>query len=456
MRNTSSQLAEMDSLIKIYEDTINDVKSTFFSNLEKIGCTKLLADSLIYKSKNDIENLSLSEIDELITKTGCDPDFLKTTYYHSNDKSLSFIDFSIETLLKIKEKYLSIIDSEENLLDLKEDRLNISRSFVDMLKSPEYRQARLDQVKLLKEQAEQAEDPKVKKDLLTRLEHIEKSQTFSFLNERLHKYGKKEANSIKDGFFEQTRGVYIMNRYYERLDRMKINRSIHSAFFNLEEDYLPESYAPFNNFFLFHIIRWVSYVDPNVESDFLYMSSLMGALKDLVTGESTEEEKQTILSVMKDFYSFYQDSDVEEYFVKKNTNYKNHPDRIQAEKLAKQKREAKALETIKKELGELYQDPTYKLPACNNPEEYLKKILEEKEEMLKMLNTDESKDGAVSVKVGSSKYATYEIVFNEFIKHQEKSKENEVSENESEPETTECCDEITNDAENTGSSEDRE
>ena len=82
--------------------------------------------------------------------------------------------------------------------------------------------------------------------------------------------------------------------------------------------------------------------------------------------------------------------------------------------------------------------------------------MEEKEEMLKMLNTDESKDEVVSVKVGSSKYATYEIVFNEFIKHQEKSKENEVSENESEPETTECCDEITNDAENTGSSEDRE
>lgn len=453
MRNTSSQLTEMDSLIKIYEDTINDVKSSFISNLEKIGCTQLLAENLIRRNEDHIKSLSLSEIDELIVKSGCDPDFLKTAYYHANDKSLAFIDFSIDTLLKIKEKYLSIIDSEENLESLKEERLNISRSFVDMLKSPEYRQARMDQIELLKKQAEETEDPKVRKDLLERLSHIEKSQTFEFLNERLHKYGKKEANSIKDGFFERSRGVYIMNRYYERLDRMKINRSIHSAFFNLEEEYLPESYAPFNNFFLFHIIRWVSYVDPDVESDFLYMSSLMGALKDLVTGEATKEEEQTILSVMKDFYSFYQGAEVEEYFIKNNANYKNHPDRIQAEKLAKQKREAKALESIKTELGELFDDETYKLQACFNPEEYLKQILEEKEKMLDALKDQKTN---FVMPIGHPKYATYEIVFNAFKKYQEViSKESEeVNENEPESETVECGDEITSDTENPGSQED--
>jgi len=404
MKDTTKQLKEMDDLIDIYKQTVKDVKESFINDLKEDNLNIKLAEKLEYISDDDIKNMSLVDINTLLDECDCSQDAFKTAYYHLPDKSITFNEFCVDVLAKCKEKWLGIKEAEGNLKELEDEKLDISRSYANALKSPEYRQARLDHLEFLKKQAESELDETKKKEILTKLEHIEKSQNFSFLNERLHSVGKKEAMSIMNSYFDQTKGRYIMERYYARLKRLDINKALHGQFFNLEEKYLPATYEVFNNFFLYHVIRFIAYINIDIKHEYLYMTSIIGALRDLVTGEATEEEKATIINVMKDFYSFFEYHDIIEEFKEKNSSYKNHPDRIEAEKKAAEMRRIQTLASIKAELGSLFdENATY-----DDPEEFLKQIINEKLNMLNFITENGNPGGLHS----------YEEIFNEFTRLQ--------------------------------------
>lgn len=466
MKDTTKQLKEMDDLIDIYKQTVKDVKDTFINDLKNDNLNIKLAEKLEYISDEDIKNMSLVDINALLDECECSQDTFKTAYYHLPDKSITFNEFCVDVLAKCKEKWIGIKEAESNLKELEDERLDISRSYANALKSPEYRQARLDHLEFLKKQAETELDDTKRKEILSKLEHIEKSQNFTFLNERLHSVGKKEAMSIMDSYFDQTKGRYIMDRYYSRLERLDINRALHGQFFNLEENYLPSTYEVFNNFFLYHVIRFIAYVNIDVKHEYLYMTSIVGALRDLVTGEATEEEKSTIINVMKDFYTFFEYPEIIEKFKERNSSYKNHPDRIEAEKRAAERRRIQTLATIKAELGSLFDETA----EYDDPEEFLKQIINEKLNMLNFISENGNPGGLHS----------YEEIFNEFtrlqnfISRQDKtsadydemedsnldSEDKELDDHELEEEedcdgseeTTECCDESGNntDSDETG------
>lgn len=435
MRDTNKDLKEMDDLIDIYKKTIKDTKETFISDLAEDRLDIKLAEKLEYISDEEIENMSLVDINQLLKDTNCDPDRIKEEYYHLADKS-TFNEFSVKVLSQVKSKWLSIKEAEKNLKEIEDERLDISRSYINALKSPEYRQARLNHVEFLREKASQETNESEKKALLRQLDHIEKSQTFSFLNERLHLYGEKEAKSIMDSFFDKNKGSYIMKRYYARLKKFGINQPIHGQFFNIEENYLPITYEVFNNFFLYHVIRFISYMDPDLKHEYLYMSSIIGALRDLVTGEATEDEKEALISVIKEFYSFFEKTETVEYFKNNNANYKNHPDRIAAEAAANERRKIQTISSIKAELGSLFDESV----VYDNPEDFLSQIINEKINMLNYISENGNPGGLHS----------YEEVFNEFNRLQNELPEivvnvnnesnTEVNEN-GQTETVECCDE---------------
>lgn len=419
MHDTSTQLQEIDNLIDIFEKTIYEDQMNFKNNMEESGLSIKLAEYLITIPDEDIKSMDLKQIDSILIENGCSTDTIKSEYFHTGDRTLPFLDFSIDILLKIKEKMSRILDAKNNLKDIKENRLDISRSFMEMVKSPEYREARLNEINKLKSRVETLEDETEKSKLTKKLLQIEKSQVFSFLNERLHKYGEKEATSIMNSFFDSARGANVMEKYAKKLKRLEINRYIHTSFFNIEETFLPERFEPFNNFFLFHVIRFIAYIDVNSDEDILYMSSILGALHDLVTGESTEEEKNTILSVIKDFYSFYDNDDCINIFKEKNASYKYHPDRMKVEK----ENLEKINETIKMELGHFYNEEE----VGNDPKKYFTKILEEKAKMLDFVKDH----GTEEMKLKLRDSVRYEDVFTMFDEIQTRSIDTNINNNES-------------------------
>lgn len=402
MKSVNTQIEEVDRMLSMYREVVVGEREKFAKNLENIGMSIEFAESLLFNEEPDIIKIwNIDDISRLFKSFECNFDIIKEEYYHSNDKTISFHEFAIDILLKVREKMSNIIDAEENIKVLEDERLDISRSFTAALKSPEYREARIAQIQKLRDHLDEEEDPKKRKELSDKLDQIEISQNFTFLNERLHSVGKKEVQSIISGFFEMTKGTYTMKRYYTNLKRMEISPDIHRMFFSLEEKFLPESYHVYNDLFLYHVIRWISYMDVDDAKDYLYMSSIIGALKDLVTGDATDEEKQTLLGVIKDFYSFIDNEEKHKYFEERNISYKNHPERILAEKRAEQQRKLKIENTLRAELGQLY-DKTYVIPPSDFEKE-LAKIQEEKVHMIEQLE---------KLNVGLNGRKRYEDIFN--------------------------------------------
>ncbi len=402
MKSVNTQIEEVDRMLSMYREVLTTEREKFTKNLENIGISIEFAEALLFDKEPDIIKIwNIDDISGLFKAFECNFDIIKEEYYHSKDKTISFHEFAIDILLKVREKMSNIVDAEENIKVLEDERLDISRSFTAALKSPEYREARIAQIQKLREHLDEEEDPKRRKELSDKLDQIEISQNFTFLNERLHSIGKKEVQSIISGFFEMTKGTYTMKRYYTNLKRMEISPEIHRMFFSLEEKFLPESYHVYNDLFLYHVIRWVSYMDVDDAKDYLYMSSIIGALKDLITADATDEEKQTLLGVMKDFYSFIDNEERYKYFEEKNISYKNHPERILAEKHAEEQRKLKIQETFKRELGQLY-EKIYVIPPSDFESE-LAKIQEEKVHMIEQLEN-------LKVSLGGRK--RYEDIFN--------------------------------------------
>lgn len=413
MNDATKQLNEVDSLINIYEETVAGFEERLQEKMETLQITDDFIHMLSLKDDDEIEALSLADIKMWLTQTGCNQDCIQDAYYGLPDteKMSSFSEFAIKFLLDLRNEYMSLQDSKKSIKDLHESRADITKAYYAALRSPEYRQARLAHLAALKENLKNEPDEIKRAEFARKLSQIEASQTFSFLNERLRRYGKKEMRSIMNCFFEKARSEYTLEVYYNKLKRLNLNKFTHMGFFNLEEKYMPENFEPFNNFFLFHVIRWVSHIDTTNDADNLYFAAIIGGLRDLVTGEATEDEKEALLFVMKEFYSFLDMDKYDEYFRKKNSNYKYHEVRIAFEETERIRKHQLVVEAIKKELGSMYDEND----IHSDVEEYYQKLMNEKHELYEKICQLSEKQEKLLKRAGLENL-TYEDVHNIYEK----------------------------------------
>lgn len=454
MNDTTKQLNEVDSLISIYEETVKGFEERLQEKMNTLFITEDFIHMLSLKDDDEIEKLTLADIKMWLTQTGCNQDCIQDAYYGlpDNEKMASFSEFAIKFLLDLRNEYMSLQDSKKSIKDLHESRADITKAYYAALRSPEYRQARLAHLAALKENLKNEPDEIKRAEFARKLDQIEASQSFSFLNERLRRYGKKEMKSIMNCFFEKARSEYTLEVYYNKLKRLNLNKFTHMGFFNLEEKYMPENFEPFNNFFLFHVIRWVSHIDVSNDADNLYFAAIIGGLRDLVTGEATEEEKETLLFVMKEFYSFIDMDKYDSYFREKNSNYKHHEVRIAFEEAERIRKRQLIEESLKKELGSLYDEEF----NYGNLEEYYQKLMNEKHEFYEKICELSEKQEKIIKRAGLENL-TYEDLQNIYDKvlTEIKEREGEAITNESgtETESDSSSDEIINSEETEESAE---
>ena len=422
MKDATTQLNEVDSLINIYEETVAGFEERLQEKMETLHITDDFIHMLSLKDDDEIEQMTLADIKMWLTQTGCNQDCIQDAYYSLPDteKMSSFSEFAIKFLLDLRNEYMSLQDSKKSIKDLHESRADITKAYYAALRSPEYRQARLAHLAALKENLKNEPDEIKRAELARKLSQIEASQTFSFLNERLRRYGKKEMKSIMNCFFEKARSEYTLEVYYNKLKRLNLNKFTHMGFFNLEEKYMPENFEPFNNFFLFHVIRWVSHIDTTNDADNLYFAAIIGGLRDLVTGEATEDEKETLLFVMKEFYSFLDMDKYDAYFREKNSNYKHHEVRIAFEEAERIRKHQLIEDSLKKELGSLYNESA----DYGDIEAYYQKLMNEKHDLYEKICELSEKQEAILKRTGLEN-VTYEDLQNIYDDTVEKIKERE-------------------------------
>lgn len=195
----------------------------------------------------------------------------------------------------------------------------------------------------------------------------------NFLFDRINKLGKKEINNILDVFFSNSRSILVIDKFKKKIKRLEFNPDIYKMFFNIEEKFLPEEYHDFNNLFLFHVMRFVSYADMDNKTDRLYVSSILSKLYNLLYHKfGSKEMEDEFIDLIKRFDDLFEDA--RDSFVEKNVTSPKHPERIKKEEEMEIKRRMMIISCLQNEGIE--PDTTL---STEELREQLEKVIEKKQ-----------------------------------------------------------------------------
>lgn len=373
---------------KTYESIRDGLRK---SVTEQYGLKHEILETILQYKKEDINEKDIEDLRTFVTQ-------------YNMTAEAEFTDEEVrKTLTDVKVMSDVIWSAKVNLDNIKKDAADILKEYAAYGASNKEKvsiEATLENLR----NAEALEDNFLnKKDLQKKIYILEQCLSLEFVTERLHDLGKKELESINEGFFKFNRGTYVIDRFKKKIEKIGFNESLYYNYFNLEETFLPEKYHPFNNLFLFIYMRMVAYADVYDVKDVKWMKCLTGNFSRLFYHkfEKPEEESHFIEIIMKtlDFFADYKD-----LYENNNTTNPKHPARIEAER----QRDAKQREVLIKKLEEYHiteYDP-------NDTIENLKKTLMENIDNMvedqypaekdndsgdSKVNVSEEEDGSVSI-----------------------------------------------------------
>lgn len=344
LRDIGATIETMNEQLSVLEDGLNDTIHYIY------GIDLKIKDIVSSMSNEDIDSMTEEVLIEHLTsldpeKTEDSPngdislvedmefsttnlDALKDAWESDNHwKSRSFIEYGRFVFKEIKDGLTQLNDFKSQSVEMTEKAREIQEKYFNYISSPEYKAKRRAAVQKMREEAENETDPDKKRSIVKMLDAIDSANTLNFLFDRINKVGTKEIESIKNSFFDSARSSMIMKKYETRLPRYGYEKNIHRKFFNLEEMFLPEEYHVFNNMFLFHVMRFISYTDSYNKIDTLYVSAILLNLYNLVYHrfESPEAEAEFI-SVIKRFDNYFEP--YRDYINEHNATHPGHPARI--------------------------------------------------------------------------------------------------------------------------------
>lgn len=381
---------------KIIRDSIKDAEKAYNSIkdglrkavVQRFGLNHDIIETIIQFTKEELESKDIGEL----------RDFLSS---YAITKGKTFSDEEVRSILKdIKMISDTVWTAKTELENLKKDATEIVKEFMNYGSSDKEKNRVKSTIEALKAAESLEVDLESKRDLQKRIFILENCLSLDFVTERLRDLGKKEIDSINEGFFKMNRGSYTIDRFKQKIIKLGFTESLYYNYFNLEETFLPEEYHVFNNLFLFIYMRMVAYADVHDERDMAWMKYLTGNFSCLFYHKfkEEEEEKHFLEVIMKTLDYF---NDYREMYQKDNSTAPGNPTRVEMEK----KRSEKEREVLIKKLEE-YNITDYN-PDASNKElrkyllEKIDSLVEEqyptKEEGDEKVVVTEEKDGSTSI-----------------------------------------------------------
>ena len=305
MKELFSMMKDMDEHVKMMEDfTKTDVENHGF-NFSIIG---------------DITRFTKDQINEFI------PEVLMNIQNHYGlkaEESTESISYD-KKAKSIRENLLDIYDGVKSYLSLLKDRNNIvkdvehaMKDYSDYLSSDEVKKKDEENLRELQSKIDNETDPKLKAAYQKKLDIISNSDSLEFILQRMKTLGKKELDNIVDSFFNNKKFQYIIQRYEEKSRRLGYKPELYKALTDIEEKFLGEEYYPFNNLFLFIMLRFIAYADVNNDADALYCQSIIVKVSKLVYHKyNNDGEKEIVVNFIRMVDDYFQD--YKELFVEKN------------------------------------------------------------------------------------------------------------------------------------------
>ena len=342
-----SSLNQLRQMLKSAEQMFDIFVTTKLTEIQSKYpfCNPSICDWIWTMDDSVIESIDLNTLDSILDKIGIEKRELNRIRQDNARMRMSLLEFTKFMFRDVKNDLKEVLKQKHDLDDLKQQVMDAEQQLIDYTHSEEYLEVKRNRIASLEEAVEKEEDEKTKKELQEKLKIIKGLNYCEYLKDRVNAYGDKEISSLEKSFFSPNGGSLIMSKFKSACKKMGVNEEIYSRFFDLEETFLPEEYAPFNNFFLHICMRYVGYADLNNTIEKMYVDNLFNRLRMLIlhSFESDNEEKQFIGVISSVLDPFMKDVEV---FKEKNTTYKSHPDRLAREERTEKERKERFLDRL--------------------------------------------------------------------------------------------------------------
>ena len=288
-------LKEMKTTLEGY---IDQAKGAFYVGCEETGLQKSESErALRNTTRANIENAS-DEVTKEFYNAVRNSISKAADFYEGNEGLSNFK----EMLLNLKDLIDQVIECENQLHTINETLRDFEISITSEIFSERFINTRLAEVdeleNTIKRKLANNEYPTVeatvaaRKDL-AQCDHLRKTYDLTFILDDI------DYDKLIDTFMRRMSNDYCFKKAVNVLDKMKLSMASLNSFANLEETYFDKKYKIFNNFFLFHIIRIISHMDPSNKLDCLRAKTLIHGLVGYV---SAPDKCTYIESLIDRFY----------------------------------------------------------------------------------------------------------------------------------------------------------
>ena len=262
------------------------------------------------------------------TVDGTDPDLhedmeiYNSSVEDENDKFDNYGAYLRHVVREIHDSYRDLMGVNESIRSLISQRDVMAESIMKAQDDPKYQEKKAEMLSKLDNEIENESDPYQKKKLVDLKDYQTSLDTCEYVFDRiLHIDG--EAENIIESFFDSTKNRYIMKKATDKFKQLGLGNASATLrrLGNIEEMFLDEKYAQFNNLFLFVAFRMVASARSDNERG--YAKDLIVKLNRLVNHAfTTPEHEQEFLKVITDFEDlFLQNDEYREKFINENRTW---------------------------------------------------------------------------------------------------------------------------------------
>lgn len=333
----SPTMSELTGAFDVLNRLIEQTNDQNKLRMEQYGLTEDFCKHVGSMSEEEIENLTLSQVNSHLAQYGVDSGNIRTMFAKS-DNTMSSIEKWKEFFAELRK---AVRDMDESLTTREELQQAIDEVYAaqaEFLKSTEYKDAYIEKLEKIRSLAENEPDEVRRKEYVKKLDGLQKSKNLSFLLDRLDspvinkKNPNKELERLVNIFFDKNRSSFLMERYLTNAQKLGLNPQYHVNLYDIEEKFLPEPYYPLNNFFLFVVMSYIAYIDTNDEIERLYAITVLSMMGNLLMDGLDKSDVDLITGIIRNIENrILVHDDVVEKFKSDNTTWKEHPIRKELE-----------------------------------------------------------------------------------------------------------------------------
>lgn len=241
-----------------------------------------------------------------------------------------------ETMASIKELSIIVMTSYDDAEEISKMAREYFSDLIDSVPASKIKENRLKAIDVMKSANELETDENKVRSNERKIKIMEESITFSFLEERFIRDKDDEVNRVIKSMFDPKLSSTIVKKFETISKHLGFPDKIYSHYLNIEENFLPEEYHPFNNTFLYIVMRYVSSVNESIQSNTMNARSIIGSIANLIYHKfDTEVEEKEFVAFIEHILDYF--TDKKDYYVEVNTTYKGNAINIE---VTKQQQEA--------------------------------------------------------------------------------------------------------------------